>query len=223
MLEKIFISYHFDPKAIELATYIGDLVRGFDIKTEVGENVAGGTLTDVIKKKIESSDAMIFLLTKRGPNQNNDWVMAEVSHAQSVGVRTIGILEDGLGWPAPLVGQEYIPFQSIDSGKFWIKLSSSINIWKREMGRSIQAALLPQEFTEQFRDQLHALTASYQMIDNRFRKTEWIPCRIGETLGGIGVFLEGVQEHKKIKLKINNNQRIWQSPPISQELQIKLQ
>ncbi len=221
MLEKIFISYHFDPKARELTTLIGDLIRGFDIKTEVGDHLGGQQLTDAIKSKIDSCDAMIFLLTKRAEGLSNDWVMAEVAYAQNLGIPMIGILEDGLSWPSPLTGKEYIPFSTIDSAKFWIKLATTINIWKKVKGKYIRGTLLPDQFTSQFsKSDVASLKASYQMIDERFRKTEWKPCRIGDTVGGIAVFLEGVQDERSIKLKIEKGTRIWHSEPITQELQI---
>lgn len=224
MIKKIFLSFHFDPEAKKLADKISSLIRGFDIKTIVGDNLGGQQLTDGVKDLIDSCDAMIFILSKRNADQSNDWVIHEVSHGLTRKIPMIGLLEDGLTWPSILNGKEYIPYSHIDSADMWIKLCNTINLWKSQKGKIIKGILLPEDMASTIRDQLDQVTAEYQMMDHiHWESTSWIPCKIIDTVGGVSALLEGVQDNTTIKIRMRTNQNVWKSKPISQDLQIKLQ
>ena len=225
MLEQIFISYHFDELPRKLVAKIETLIRASNLKPITGNNNGGGALDAVIEQKIRNCDAMIYILSDRDPGQSNDWVMHEVSTAKAAKIPSFGLIQDGLSVPSHLRGYEYHVFDNIESSDLWIKLSATLNIWMQEKGKSIEANIEPAEIVSLLRSKnIDNLNIEYQLLDDRYNRSEWKSGKIKETEGGISVLLEEVLSNSSIVLKITDPSinKTWKSIPISQELTIKL-
>lgn len=225
MLQKIFLSYHFDDESRKLAAKVEDLLRSFNIRAVTGEHVAGANLATHIKSEIEACDALIFVLSKRAAGKTNDWVMDEVSTAKALNKPFFGLIEKGINFPSPLTGREYFQYNSSEDSRLWLKLCTTLNIWIQKKGRSFLAIIQPNAIVNEIRGfaNLDSLVVEYQLQDRQFEKSEWKKATISETPAGISVFLKEVLDGYSVILRIQTPQKTWKSIPINQELIINLE
>ena len=222
-MQKIFLSYHFDPVARELAAFVENLIHSHGIAAITGRNLAGQSLTPAIKTKIQSCDALIYIRTKRRPDQSNDWVMHEVSTAEVSGLPFIGIIqEELLPITGPFMNKEYIPFSDIHSAELWLKISTTIGLWKAETGSIVEAMIEPPQLATMIRQMGSRISIEYCLYDREYNKTDWKPARFATTPAGVSVLLPGVRDKFGIQIRVRGHSEDWVSDVNYQKLRIEL-
>ena len=128
---KIFLSH--SSKDANWVNWIADNARNSNIETYLFEyDVQPGTLiSSKIKKEIESSDAVVALLTYN--SQFSAYVHQEIGFADGVHKRIIPLVQPGIQKEAlaMLEGREYIPFDFSNPGYALTTLLNYLNRLKQ--------------------------------------------------------------------------------------------
>ena len=109
-MERVFLSYHFDDEVKPMENQVKRLAESHDLEVVDGERLAGQEITQTVQERIDSSDAMIVLLTKRNEGKTNQWVMHERTTALNMNIPFIALIEDGVVDRGPFTNFEYIQF-----------------------------------------------------------------------------------------------------------------
>ena len=223
-MKKIFLSYHFDPLIVPLASNVKRLIISHDLIAVDGERLAGQQLTEGVRNTIKSCDAMIILLTQREEGKSNDWVKHERTTAYNFNIPFIAVVEHGVVNNGPFEAFEYINYNSEDFLEPILKLSETIFKWKLEIGNMIEAYLEPDEIAEKVRENIDRdEVVRYRFFDERVQWSDWKRPIIKPTAGGISLYLNGVGKNSEIQVQVRTNDRSWNSDVINQNLRISVQ
>ncbi len=220
-MERVFLSYHFDADVVPLAKHLKRLTESHDLEVVDGERLAGQDLTAAVQELIESTDAMIVLLTKRDEGKTNQWVMHERSTALNKGIPFIALVEDGVVDRGPFTNFEYIPFTRDDFMEVLLRVSETIFKWKVKLGERIEAHLEPDEIVDAVRSNIGNVDlVKYRFFDNRRGWGEWKNALVKPQSGGVSLFLDGVNKDTEMQIQVTSGGQIWQSDVINRNLRI---
>lgn len=139
----VFISHCMAPEDLEVVYEISKQAKLNGIQTYVAERDPkyGESLSDKIKRAIQSSDCMIIFLTKGGAE--SPWVNQEIGVARALLKPRIPIVEKGVKVRGFDVGKEYIEFDrrnSMTAIKKTVDYLSKIKLEKEQ--RELTALLI---------------------------------------------------------------------------------
>jgi hypothetical protein len=95
-----FLSCHFGDPDRELVRQVETLLESHGLRVVIGEELGGGSLTPEVMGRIEKSDALVALMTKRSvpPDYGgtHPWVVDEFKHAKSRSISAIALVAPGV-------------------------------------------------------------------------------------------------------------------------------
>jgi hypothetical protein len=222
-MKRIFLAFAFRPNDRELANQVQQLLGSHDVPAVTGENLGGDALTPAVKERIDDSDALIALLTQRDRITNtryttHQWVQEELNYARDNKLRTIALIETDVDVGGMYASHEYIPFDRQNPLPAFLRLSDTIGLWKREIGRTLKVMILPPDL---------ARTVGQGEIKCRYRFyaekwTKWNETEAIREIGGTFVYLVGVRDDHTIQLEVKLQDTKWQSVATPQWVQIEL-
>jgi len=224
---KVFLAFSFRNEDKPLASYIEQLLASQFVHVVTGERLGGDQLTPKVKARIEESDALVGLLTRRDPLANNagwtthDWVKDEIGYARSKGKRAIAMVEQGVTVGGMNDPHEHIPFTREELISAVLVLAETIGVWKHEVGRTIKVQILPAELAQKLGTNGQGVKCQHRLcLNGKF--TEWRDSIPVPEVGGTFVYLEGVQDDQLVQIRVEEPNKVWMSPATPQSLQIRL-
>jgi len=224
-MKRIFLAFAYRDTDRELANQVQQLLGSHDVPVITGENLGGQALTPAVKERIDDSDALIALLTRRdklgrkNKFTTHQWVQEELGYARDNKKRAIALVEDGVDVGGMYAPHEYIPFDRQNPLPAFLRLSDTVGQWKREIGRTIKVLILPPEL---------ARTVGQGEIKCRYRFsaegkwTTWNETEAIREVGGTFAYLVGVRDDHTIQLEVKLPNARWQSIATPQWVQIEL-
>lgn len=225
-MKRVFIAFAFRDEDQELANYVDQLLASYDIRSTTGENLGGDQLTPAVQTRIEDSDGLIALLTRRdqkvsGSWTTHPWVRDELAYARNKGKQAIALIEDGVDVDGMYAPHEYIPLSRDNPLKAFLALAQTFGEWKRRAGRTLKVQILPMGLARK----VASINGSYK-CRHRFllegSSSEWIEVEPIKETGGTFVYLKGVRDDHMIQLHVEDQGTRWTSPATSQWMQIQL-
>lgn len=222
---RVFLAYHYDEHGKAVARLFDALLDSHGVEIETGENTGGGALDVKVAKKIEGCDGLVALFTKRQrPESTNNWVHHEFAHAQATIRRVFAVYERGVPTDGMYSGHERVEFEG-DEGlvEAILKVSSTIGVWRREIGDVRAAFVVPDEVCQKVRRDSYA-TCEYQRMDpssgdvSGWSKTDLQP--LG--LGGYRVTVGQVRRGDLIQLRITSPEGRWESGFTDQAMRLEM-
>jgi len=119
---KVFLSYSFSGADSDLAQGLECLFSSQNVPVVTGRRLSGGQLTPEVRQRIDGSDGVVALKTRRervsDPSENrwrsSPWIDYEYAHVRDNGKQAIALVEDGIEIPGPFENSERIPFDRAD-------------------------------------------------------------------------------------------------------------
>jgi len=223
---KVFLAFSFRTEDKPLVNYVEQLLASQLVNMVTGERLGGEQLTPAVKARIEQADALVALLTRRdqlssGGWTTHDWVKDEIGYARAKGKRAIALIEGGVN-----VGGMYEPHECIHLIRdsvidALLILSETVGLWKREQGRTVKVQILPQELAQKVGANGPGIRCMYRLCLNG-KYGEWREAMPVPELGGTFLYLEGVQDDQLIQIRVEEPNKVWQSPAAAQWLQVQL-
>ena len=226
----VFLSFSFRPEDKELVEQLQTLLRSHGIRPVTGRVLDGESVTAGVLKRVESSDAVVSLMTRRdplgAPGQNrwrtHPWVRDEINHARGRNMRTIALVEDGVEPEGAYLDNERIPLSREKPLPAFLALSERLASWKRGFGRKLMARILPPNLGHDV------------IVDNsyhcRYRfwtegsPSDWCEGSLIPAQGGTLLYVRGVQDDDAlIEVRVERHGEIaWRSVATSQHVTIEL-
>jgi len=226
-MKTAFLAFAFRDSDRELANQIEQLLASHDVRVITGERLGGEALTPAVKERIDQSDGLIALLTRRdqiatGGYTTHQWVQDELGYARGNDKRAIALIESGVNVGGAYAPNEYIAFDSTDPLASFLALSDTVGQWKREIGRTIKVRILPPKLAVKLGQGMETIKCRYRFYVGG-SSTDWKESTPVPEPGGTFVFLEGVHDHHTIQLEIIEDERpTWLSIASPQWVQIQL-
>jgi hypothetical protein len=222
-MKRIFLAFAFRPNDRELANQVQQLLGSHDVPAITGENLGGDALTPAVKDRIDDSDALIALLTQRdritdARYTTHQWVQEELNYARDKKLRTIALIETGVDVGGMYASHEYIPFDRENPLPAFLRLSDTIGMWKREIGRTLKVMILPPDLARTVGQ--GEIKCRYRFYSDRW--TKWNETEAIREIGGTFVYLVGVRDEYTIQLEVKLQDAKWQSVATPQWVQIEL-
>ena len=226
-MKKAFLAFSFGDNDRELANQVEQLVGSHDVMVVTGKNLGGGALTPAVKGRIDETDALIALLTRRdkiGRAKNkyttHRWVQQELDYALGKKQRAIALIEAGVETGGMYADHEYIPFDRDNPLPAFLRLSETIGQWKREIGRNIRVLILPSDLAQKVGRSM--IKCRYRFNSSEGKWTTWKETEPVRGIGGTFVNLVGVKDDDAIQLEVKLENKKWQSIAAPQWVQIEL-
>ena len=191
-----------------------------------GEELGGGWLTPEIMGRIEKSDALVALMTKRSvpPDYGgtHPWVVDEFKHAKSRSISAIALVAPGVSVAGAYQDAERIEYDPQDGLKAFLKLSKTIGLWKSQAGRLLKVQLLPQSLADQIAATSGNAVCKYCFYESDGTQGVWRNASAVPEGDGTYLYLKGVTEEVRIQVRVELESRIWLSRALPQGMPVEL-
>ena len=227
---KVFMSFSFREEDRDLVDDLESLLRSHDMLPVTGRELDGEPVTPAVLRKIEECDALVALMTRHDPIgggaqqlwRTHDWVRDELNHARSLGHRAIAIVEHGVDLGGAHAENERIDLDRGTPLRAFMALSQRLANWKRALGRTAIAAIVPPELGHNISDD-PAWSCRYRFWSNGSPGT-WVDGTFVPAHGGTQLMLRGMQDDNAlIEVQVQRNGALaWRSLATSPYVTIEL-
>lgn len=169
---KIFLAYGYNDRDRWINDLVAPIIEAFGAEVVDGKEMYGETLSEGVRKNIQSCDGLIAFLTRRDPGPTNNrwtthrWVTDELACALT-STSKIHVLEvreteiDDQGGMAG--GRQYIVYDEKDRDRCLVDLVRAIGAWCR----MVKVKLLPEDFVNEVRPVIKdpRVKCSYRYLD----------------------------------------------------------
>jgi hypothetical protein len=223
---KTFLGFSFHEQDRILVQYAEQLLASQYVQIVSGERLGGEQLTPAVQNRIEECEALVALLTRRDARQDgkwttHQWVLDELNWARGKQKRAIAMVEDGVDIGGMFQSHEQIPFRRADPIEAFLRLSETLGMWKREIGRTVKVQLMPPPLAKKLGGGNGSMQCRSRLwLQGRY--TEWRNVNPVPEEGGAFVYVDGVQDEHLIQLQVQGARTIWQSTATSQWMQVRL-
>ncbi|AGA33404.1 hypothetical protein TVNIR_1742 [Thioalkalivibrio nitratireducens DSM 14787] len=223
---KIFLAFSFRDDDKALVGFVEQLLASHHVQAITGERLAGEQLTPAVQRRIDSSDALVALLTRRdellgGGWTTHQWVLDELAYARAHNKRAIAVVEDGVNNGGMYQPHERIALNRDQPVESLLILSETIGLWKRAVGRTVKVQLLPAMLARRLGAAGNNSRCRYRLwLRGEF--TDWRESTPVPEGGGTFLYINGVDDEHLIQLEVQEYNKVWQSVATSQWMHIKL-
>jgi hypothetical protein len=154
IMDKIFVASSFQDSDRTLVEAVAAILYSLGLQPTNGRNLGGEPLDDAVRERIEQTDGLVALFTRRDQEawSTHPWVMGEFGHAISTGRRSIALVDNSLDWTQTMwAGRQYIILDRNAPSVGLLKLVDELGTWKREAGTSLTVTLAQRDLLEEFR------------------------------------------------------------------------
>ncbi len=228
---KVFLSHSFSNEDRELVGGLERLLSSQDIALDKGRRLGGEQLRPEIWRRIEDSNGLIALMTRRkrvgDPGEDrwrtSTWIDDEYKHAREHGKQAIAMVEHGVEIDGAFENYEHIQFDRSDLLEAFLALSETLWQWKERIGVLRVVQIRPDELGRVFG------TNSDMKCRYRFIREgvygQWIetkPVRAGR---GTLLYVRGVPDDDAfIEVQVLENQSLrWFSQAASQYISVEME
>jgi len=214
---KIFVGFGYNDRDQWIPDLVFPLIKAFGSEVVTGEEMQGQELDDGVRQRIETSDAMIALLTRRGePSaegvyETHRWVVEELALAIAGGLRVVEVREEGVSDQGGIAGnRQRIRYSEAERDKLLVELATTVGNWVRTVDVTLR--LLPPEVVEEFRPLLGApgFRCTYTVLEGN-RESAPKDTLVRPIKGGLFVYAAGLSPQSLVRITIEGNGRRWTS------------
>ena len=204
-MRKVFLSHSFADRDRPLVTHVESLLRSHGLVAVNGKNLQGGSLPPEVAQLMDSSDAVVALMTQRQnepPGVTHPWVLQEFGHARMSRKRAIGVYETGVLTAPTDVGMEHIDFAPADPLPAFVRLSETIGEWKRAAGRLLKVMVMPSDLAKSLGARADQVRCECRFLIQG-EDTAWQTARVRKEVGGVFVFLRVPDEVEAVQIRMD--------------------
>lgn len=223
---KIFLGFSFRDEDKEIVELVDQLIASHLVEVKTGERLGGDQLTPAVQRRIEESDALVGVLTRRDRRQDgkwttHQWVLDEVGWARAKNRKVIALIEQGVDHGGMFQSHEHISMDKDGPLKALLDLSDTIGVWRRELGRTVKVQIMPDAIARKVGDGGDGLQCRHRLwLGGAY--SPWQDLTPQPEAGGTFVFVNGVQDEHLIQVQVQQTTKLWQSVATSQWIQVTL-
>ena len=217
-METIFLSYTYNPhpdyKAAtdSMERNLRRVIETFGLRVVDGVDLGGDPLRPEILKRIDSSDALIALMTPQADAAGTivppAFVISEFQHANGH-IPTLQIVHDKLQVPAGLAAaDEYQVYRENREFEVLLKVMNTIALWKRELGRTVKLGIEPHDLARRF-ERTRDICEYRILRDSTGQETNWQPSPIWVQKGSAVVLVPNVRDDEFVRIRVRIDRDPW--------------
>lgn len=203
-MESVFVSYKFRDSDRQVAVDVKRLVTSHLLSPQDGEDLGGAQLWTEVSKRIRSADALVALFLLPHDPTDHTWLRTEYDHGCDSDRRVIAVVEKDFPWADPR-NKEYVKLDRSSPLDGFLKLSTTLSVWRRDAGQRVQVRLLPEMMARLAARQGYSLR--YRLNVDNEPITDWITVNPGGSVAGFGFRASGIREKVNIEIEVNDGTR----------------
>ena len=203
-MESVFVSYKFRDSDRQVAVDVKRLVTSHLLSPQDGEDLGGAQLWTEVSKRIRSADALVALFLLPHDPTDHTWLRTEYDHGCDSDRRVIAVVEKDFPWADPR-NKEYVKLDRSAPLDGFLKLSTTLSVWRRDAGQRVQVRLLPEMMARLAARQGYSLR--YRLNVDNEPITDWITVNPGGSVAGFGFRASGIREKVNIEIEVNDGAR----------------
>jgi hypothetical protein len=220
----IFLAFAFRDEDKPLVSQIERLLASQFVQVKTGERLGGGQLTPEVQKRIQASDALIALMTRRDQLQaggwtTHPWVKDELAWARAHDKPAITLVEDGVAEGGMFQPHEWIPLDRSNPLEALLRLAETVAGWKQDAGRMVKVQIAPEDIAGKLGD---GVATCRHRLFQQGKASDWRDVMAIPEAGGTFVYLDGVREDHLIQIEATDAGQTWKSPATSQWMLVQL-
>lgn len=220
----IFLAFAFRDEDKPLVSQVERLLASQFVQIKTGERLGGGQLTPEVQKRIQDSDALVALMTRRDQLQaggwtTHPWVKDELAWARANHRRAIAVVEEGVTEGGMFQPHEWIPLDRDRPVEMLLRLAETVAGWKQDAGRMVKVQIVPDEIAGKLGE---GVATCRHRLCQLGKFTDWREVAPIPEAGGTFVYLDGVREDHLIQIEASEAGRTWKSPATSQWMLVQL-
>jgi hypothetical protein len=229
---KVFLSYSFSGEDSDLVQGLERLLSSHNILIAKGRRLGGDLLLPEVRRRIDDSDGLIALKTKRervgdsGEDRwrSSPWIDYEYSHARDHGKQAVALVEYGVETTGPFESYERIALDRTDPLEAFLALSETLRVWKERIGIHRIVQIRPDELGKVFRTSRN-LRCRYRFIDGEGNRGDWADAEPIPQASGTLLYLKGIRDDETlIEVEVLQDQSPrWWSRATSQFISVEMQ
>lgn len=221
---KTFLAFSFQDEDRDLARNVEALIASQNIGVLTGKKPVGGGVAPEVQGRINESNTLVGLLTRReallnGGWSTHQWVLDEIAWARARGKPTIAMIEEGVRTDGMFAANQRIDLDRQHPLDAFLTLSETLGQWRQAIGRSVKVQIAPSAIAQRIGKEELSLEFRLWL---KGQYTEWRGIAAVPEPGGTFVHIDGVQDDHLIQLRAKHQRRVWQSHATSQWLLVQL-
>jgi hypothetical protein len=213
---RIFVAYGYRDRDQWVKDLVFPIVEAFGDTVVTGEELAGEVITDAVRRKIQSADALIAMATRReeagaGRWSTHRWVLDELSYALANRKKVVEVRETGVDEQGGIAGdRQRIMYDEAARDRCLVSIVKTLGNWHRE--NLVQVRLGPEKECETFaqRYKSNLFKCTYRLLVNN-QEGEEQPAQITPRQGALYVLLPNVPVQADIQIQIVDGETVWRS------------
>ena len=202
------------------------MLESHGLRVVSGEELGGGSLIPEVMGRIEKSDALVALMTKRSAPPDyggtHPWVVDEFKHAKSRSISAIALVAPGVTVAGAYQDAERIDYDPQDGLKAFLKLSKTVGLWKSQAGRLLKVQLFPQSLADQIAGGGGNARCEYCFYETDGTRGTWRSASAVPEGDGTYLYLKGVTEEVRVQVRVELAGQIWLSRALPQGMPVEL-
>ena len=214
---KIFVAYGYGNRDKCVEDFIFPIIEAFGAEVVDGKEVPGQIISEAVRNKIRSSDALIAFVTRR--DKINDrlwtthrWVTDELTCAIDHELSVIEVRETEVDDQGGMHGdRQRISYDEKERDKCLLELVKAIGAWCRSTTARLK--LLPESFVTELRPILQgpSINCTYKFLLGS-RVSEDFPARILPLAGGLAVDVKNIPDGQVfVQIQVQAQDTTWTS------------
>ena len=213
-MNSVFVSHWFDDQDRLLVSEIERVLHSHGIRPVPGDYTRGDALEQAIKERIDGTDGLIALATRREQKADGNWtthrwVIDEYNHSKQTPEKpAIAIVEEGVDWGGMYAGHRHIVLDRANEARALLDLSNTIGTWKEAAGETWAIQLSPDDLAEHLDLDNQNTQCTYRTY-NRGNTSEWRKATPVPEPGAVRLYPSGLRLDDKIQVKVQTASGIW--------------
>jgi hypothetical protein len=213
---RVFIAYSYNPRDQWIKELVMPILRAFRVEVVTGEQTYGGSIPDVVLKRIRASDALIAFTTRRDQQQNQNWtthywVVQEMAAAIATPLPVVEVRELGVDPQAGMQASlQRIEYDEEHRDTCLVKIVEAIGNLRFS---SFEVQLLLPESDMNIIGPLARkgqVICSYRYREGFYKSPE-VRTEVEAITGGLFVVVKDVPAQSLVKFSVEASGRTWSS------------
>ncbi len=211
---KIFVAYGYNERDKWIEELVFPILRAFGVDCETGEETYNGSISEIVKRKIQVCDALIAFTTKREPQNTesvttHQWVKDELAIAVAHDKKIVEVREIGVDSQGGITsGYKKIKYDEKARDKCLVEIVKAVGDWKKN--NLVRVQLLPEGIHNDLRPLLNdqGLSCHFVIRTGSFN-TEEKQAKIERITGGLFVYVPQLDSDSFIQISIRYGSQEW--------------
>ena len=213
---KIFVAYGYNERDKWIKDFVFPIIEAFGAEVETGEETFSGTISEIVKRKILLSDALMAFTTRREPENpasvtTHQWVKDELAIAAASNKKIVEVREKGVDSQSGFTsGYQRIEYDAAARDRCLVEIVKAVGDWLSK--KFVRVQLLPEGIRADLWRLLNDKNLScYYRVKIGNYTAEDAAVKIEKIGMGLFIYVPQMNSDELIQISIEYKGRVWES------------